>query len=140
MNAASGKVLDDPAYSVDNGTGIIQYDLNLGLNQQWNFLLLNNGNYEIQNGWSGKVLDDPNSSPNNGTGIIQWDWNGGANQQWDLVPTIPSPDSSYGWFTIINEASDKVLDDPASSPYSGTQIIQYDWKGGDNQQWAIQTW
>ena len=56
------------------------------------------------------------------------------------VPTIPSQQSSYGHFTIINEASGKVLDDPNSSLDSGTQIVQYDWNGGDNQQWTIQTW
>jgi hypothetical protein len=35
VNAASGKVLDDPNFSTANGTHIQQFQLNGGLNQQW---------------------------------------------------------------------------------------------------------
>jgi hypothetical protein len=34
-NRYSGKVLDDPAFSRRDGTDIIQYTYNGGLNQQW---------------------------------------------------------------------------------------------------------
>ena len=39
VNAYSGKVLDDPNFSTSDGTPIIQYQLNGGLNQQWKLLL-----------------------------------------------------------------------------------------------------
>ena len=39
VNAASGKVLDDPNFSTSNGTPMIQFQLNGGLNQQWKLLL-----------------------------------------------------------------------------------------------------
>ena len=38
LNAASGKVLDDPNFSTSNGAQIIQFQLNGGLNQQWKLL------------------------------------------------------------------------------------------------------
>jgi len=83
-NASSGKVLDNPAFSTSNGAVIQQYQLNGGLNQQWQIDSLGNGNYAIVNASSGKVLDDPGFSNNNGTPIVQWDYNGGLNQQWNL--------------------------------------------------------
>ena len=39
VNAASGKVLDDPNFSTSNGIPMIQFQLNGGLNQQWKLLL-----------------------------------------------------------------------------------------------------
>ena len=47
VNAYSGKVLDDPAFSTSNGTLIDQYQLNGGLNQQWMIVTLSNGYAEI---------------------------------------------------------------------------------------------
>jgi endo-1,4-beta-xylanase len=85
-NAASGKVLDDPNFSTSNGTLIQQFQLNGGLNQQWQVVPLANGNYEVFNASSGKVLDDPNFSTSNRTIIQQFQLNGGLNQQWKLLP------------------------------------------------------
>ena len=82
VNAASGKVLDDPGGSTSNGTPIDQWQLNGGANQQWNLVRLPNGNYAIVNEASGKVLDDPSFSTNDGTGMIQWSRKAGPNQQW----------------------------------------------------------
>ena len=36
VNAASGKVLDDPNFSTTNGAAIDQWQLNGGANQRWN--------------------------------------------------------------------------------------------------------
>ena len=77
VNAASGKVLDDPAFSTSNGAVIQQYQLNGGANQQWDLVPLNDGNYEVVNAYSGKVLDDPAFSTSNGTLIQQYQLNGG---------------------------------------------------------------
>ena len=38
VNAASGKVLDDPNFSTSNRAPIQQFQLNGGLNQQWRLL------------------------------------------------------------------------------------------------------
>ena len=86
VNAASGKVLDDPNFSTSNRAPIQQFQLNGGANQRWNLVRLKNGDFEVVNAFSGKVLDDPNFSTSNGTQIIQFQLNGGLNQQWRLLP------------------------------------------------------
>ena len=43
VNQASGLVLGDPGYSTSNGTGIIQWQLNAGMNEQWQLDQLGNG-------------------------------------------------------------------------------------------------
>ena len=62
VNAYSGEVLDDPSFSTSNGTLIQQYQLNGGLNQQWQIVPRANGDDEVFNAYSGKVLDDPSFS------------------------------------------------------------------------------
>ncbi|MBV8231281.1 MAG: RICIN domain-containing protein, partial [Planctomycetaceae bacterium] len=89
QNVFSQKYLDDPGSSTSNGTAIIQYDFNGGLNQQWRLLPVNDGSnfhYVIQNASSGLVLDDANFSTDDGTGLIQYQYNGGANQVWGFGP------------------------------------------------------
>jgi hypothetical protein len=136
INRSSGQALDDPNGAPAPGIGMIQWTPNGGPNQQWDFRLLQNGDFIIQNVNSGKVLDDPGASPFNLTPIIQSDWaiyEQAANQWWKLDPVYPF----QGYFEIQNVASGKFLDDPASSIVPGTQIIQYDWNGGANQQWHL---
>ena len=66
VNAYSGMVLGDPGYSTGNGTDLIQWQWNGGLNQQWTLLAAGNGpavtNY-VDNAATGLVLDDPTSRP-----------------------------------------------------------------------------
>ena len=131
VNASSGKVLDDPAFSTSNGAVIQQFQPNGGANQRWNLVSLPNGNYEVVNAYSGKVLDDPAFSTSNGTLIQQYQLNGGLNQQWKLVAL------ANGNFEVFNAFSGKVLDDPAFSTSNGTPIQQYQLNGGANQQWKL---
>ena len=130
VNAASGKVLDDPNFSQSNGADIDQWQLNGGANQQWNLVPAKYG-IEVKNASSGKLLEDPGSTKSNGTPIIQDTANGGANQQWNFVKL------EDGNYEVFNESSDKVLDDSGSSLKNGTQIIQYALNGGLNQQWVL---
>ena len=91
FNQASNKVLGDPGYSRASGTQIIQWDWNVGQNEQWHLDDLGNGRYAIVNAYSNEALDDPGSSTSNGTGMIQWQWNGTANQQWILMAAGDGP-------------------------------------------------
>ena len=58
-----------------------------------------------------------------------------------VPPPTPNPQSplANGSYAIMNQASKLVLDDPAASSTSGTQIIQYGVNGGANQEWKF-TW
>jgi hypothetical protein len=42
-----------------------------------------------------------------------------------------------GNYAVLNAYSGKVLDDPGFSTYNGAPINQYQWNGGDNQQWKL---
>jgi Ricin-type beta-trefoil lectin domain-like/Calpain family cysteine protease len=130
VNAASGKVLDDPDFSKSNGAVIDQWQLNGGANQQWDLVPSKYG-IEVKNAFSGKVLEDPGSSKSNGTPISQYTVNGEANQQWNFVK-LPN-----GNYEVFNESSGKVLDDPNFSTSNGTLIQQYQLNGGLNQQWTL---
>ena len=85
VNAASGKVLDDPDFSTSNGAVIDQWQLNGGANQQWNLVPVTDGNDEIVTRPAARCSTTPASSTSNGTQIDQWQANGGANQQWNFV-------------------------------------------------------
>ena len=125
-------MLDDPS-STSNGTQIDQWQLNGGVNQQWELLAAGNApvvtDYVV-NASSGKVLDDPNSSTSNGTNRAVAA-QARTNQQWTFVPLADGND------LIVNASSGKVLDDPNSSTSNGTGIIQYQLNGGTNQQWKL---
>jgi Ricin-type beta-trefoil lectin domain-like len=40
-------------------------------------------------------------------------------------------------YYISNESGGMVLDNPAGTERSGTQMIQWQWHGGANQQWTL---
>ena len=63
---------------------MIQWQLNGGMNQQWQLILQPNGNYGIINASSRLWLDDTRFSTGEGTPVVQWPWNRGMNQQWVL--------------------------------------------------------
>jgi hypothetical protein len=53
-----------------------------------------------------------------------------------LLPFLPLANGEY---TITNQMSTFVLDDPGSNPSPGIQIIQYPPNGGTNQKWYFTT-
>jgi hypothetical protein len=90
VNESSGLVLGDPGYSQTDGTPIIQWQLNDGLNEQWQIDPQGDGTYvAIVNAYSNLVLTDPGGSTSNGTPVVQSQWYGGSNQQWHLVAPNP---------------------------------------------------
>jgi hypothetical protein len=131
VNAYSGKVLDDPAFSTSNGTQVQQYQLNGLANQRWDLVPLTGGNDLIVNEFSGKVLDDPAYSTSDGAAIQQYQRLGGANQQWKVVALANGNDE------LVNSYSGKALDDPAFSTANGAIIQQYHLDGLANQQWIL---
>jgi Ricin-type beta-trefoil lectin domain-like len=129
VNAASGKVLDDPNFSLTNGAVIKQWQLNGGLNRRWNFSRLSNGNYAITNQTSQLALADPEFSTGYGAGMVQSTWNGESNQQWQLDSL------GNGNYEIVNAFSQKVLDGAGGG--NGATVVQFYWLGGLNEQWEL---
>jgi hypothetical protein len=75
-------VLDDPGFSTADGAHMQQFQLNGGLNQQWRFVPLDDGTFEVMNASSGKILDIPSFSTSKGALVNQFHWTGGLNQRW----------------------------------------------------------
>ena len=71
-------------------------------------------------------MDITGANYTNGTLIEWWTCNGGANQQWEATNG-----------ELVNPASGKCLDDPASNTTNGTQLILYTCNGGSNQHWTL---
>jgi hypothetical protein len=71
-------------------------------------------------------MDITGANYSNGTLIELWTCNGGANQQWRATNG-----------ELVNPASGKCLDDPASNTTNGTQLILYTCNGGNNQKWTV---
>jgi hypothetical protein len=138
VNVSSGKVLDDPGFRTNRGTGVIQYQEQPGNreNQDWTFHKLSDGNYRVQNEYNGLYLDDPHSETGNGVDIDQWPSNGSgtANQEWTLIAASTNKAVTYH---VMNVSSHLVLDDPNSSASNGTKIVQWQWNAGANQKWTF---
>ncbi len=128
----SGKSLDVPAASYDNGAGIVQWAYGGGPNQQWRIEPLEGGYYKITAVHSGKALDVRDYSLADGGIIQQYDWNDTDNQKWSIV------DAGEGYYKIISKNSGKALDVAAASYNDGAGIVQWAYGGGANQQWKLE--
>ena len=80
---------------------------------------------------SGKRLDVNGASRTNGANIQLWEQNDSDAQIFRIEYL------NNGYYKIINAGSGKVLDVDGGRAYNNANIIQYDWHGGNNQQWKI---
>jgi predicted alpha-1,6-mannanase (GH76 family) len=88
------------------------------------------GVHTIVSAQNGIAVDNGNSKTIK-AGVVIWALNGGPTQQW-----LFSQNSDGSW-TLTNQLSGMVLDDPASSTMSGMQMEQYTSNGGSNQHWSV---
>jgi hypothetical protein len=79
----SGKCLDVPNGSMDDGVDIQQYTPHYGTNQSW-ILIPREGDVVIMNLHSRKVLDVEGASLDDHANIQQFGYLGGLNQRWRL--------------------------------------------------------
>ena len=131
VNAGSGMVLEVPAFSTDDGTGLDQWIANGGANQQWTISSVSGGAYQILNRNSSLAVEVYNQATTNGASVDQWAWWGSPNQQWSLSSL------SNGFYEIINENSGLALEVSRASTTDGGPIDQSAWNGGANQQWLL---
>ncbi len=128
---SSGLLLDDPAFSTSNGTGMIQWQENGGTNQQWTATAV--GSYwTFTNVASGLLLEDPGFSTTEGTQLDQWESNGGSNQRWAVIAV---GDGSY---ELMNAVSGQLMDVYGNSNSNDAPIIQLPNNGNTNQHWTFQ--
>ncbi len=81
---------------------------------------------------SGKDVAVQSASTANGTLIIQWSFGSAGNDLWVPALTIRAVITP-----LLNQHSDKTLEDPGSSTAQGTQMDQWGHNTGSNQRWAL---
>ncbi|GAB4000611.1 hypothetical protein GCM10029992_33070 [Glycomyces albus] len=122
----SGRCLDVPNQSTENGTQVQIYDCWSGANQQWDYT--DAGELSVYSGGSRKCLDAEGAGTSNGTAAIIWDCHGGSNQQWNL--------NSDG--SVTSAASGLCLDVSGASTANGALVQLWSCHGGSNQRWNLQ--
>ncbi|GHE64434.1 non-reducing end alpha-L-arabinofuranosidase family hydrolase [Streptomyces capitiformicae] len=132
-NAATGRVLDQPAGHNGNGIPLQVWNASGSSNQQWRAGRNSDGSYTLTNVASGRVLDEPGNQTANGTRMQIWDSNGGANQRWRAHR------NSDGSYTLTNVASGRALEIPGGRTANGTPVQIWDSKGGANQHWNFRS-
>ena len=80
----TGRALEMPNGSSDDGVELVDWDYWGGDNQLWELRPADQG-YELVNKNSGKCVDVAGNSKEHGAKVHQWECHGGANQQWQIV-------------------------------------------------------
>lgn len=125
----SGKCVDVPGKSVDDGVQLTQYTCNGGMNQAYWFKDLGGGYVQLMAEHSGKCVDVANNSTANGNPVVQWPCGSGSNQQWQLQ------DAGDGYVRLVSRLSGKCLDVSGGSTADGAKLVQWTCGSGTNQQY-----
>ena len=126
VNKNSGKPL---AIKDDSGENLATICQDATANSTiWSFEYVGNGYYYIINKYTGKVLDVPGGSTEENTQPIQYSRNNAKNQQWNVI------DLGDGEYRISPKCAPKLaLDVAGSSMSDGSKVVQWTYKGSDNE-------
>ncbi len=127
----SGQAIDDPASSKANGTGMTQYTVNNGTNQQWTLHNLGSNVVTLTNVASGELLDVVGNSTANSALVDQWPANGQSNQQWSVISV------GGGSYELTSVHSGEALDVDGGGTTVGEKLDQYPYQGNSWQQWKF---
>lgn len=131
-NIASGKMLDVPNHSTENGVRIDQWTDNGGANQHWELVDAGNGLVKIRNVESKKVLQLRDSKPVNGGVVEQSDDTGLPKQHFKIS------DGGRGMVKIFSALpSNQVLDIPGGNPADGVGLQVWNDVDVASEHWAL---
>jgi len=125
----SGKAVDLFEWATHDGAPIVQWARNDLAVQQWQFVPVGNGYYQVRSRHSGKVLQVANAQ--DGAELTQQVAGSDTRQHFGVV------DSDSGFVRLINRHSGKALDVWEWSTADGGRISQYTDTNGWNQQWQL---
>ena len=125
----SGKAMDVLDRSTADGAAIVQWARNDGAWQQWQFVSVGSGYYQLRSRNSGKVLEIANGQ--DGAALTQQASSSVTRQHFRLA------DSDSGYVRLINRHSNKALDVWEWSTADGGRISQFSDLNGWNQQWQL---
>ncbi|BDR53623.1 hypothetical protein KIM372_15300 [Bombiscardovia nodaiensis] len=134
----SGKALDVAFASLNNGTPIIQYSSNGGINQKWSFYQGPDGYLYIASAMGdsrSKFLDIHGAVDTPGTRANLWEYTGGTNQQFRLLQKFyPTGQAHYISSPFANG---RRLDVQNLGMAPETPVEIWDPNGGRNQQFVF---
>jgi hypothetical protein len=130
QNVHGDRVMDVANNSTANGAPVHLWDRHDQANQQWRFIPLEGGFYEIEGVGSGKLLEIP-SDPAARPGAALLTRTGSPNQHWSLVEVGP------GVVRLVNRATGQALEGRGGAPDNGTGVAQAPDGGHPHQQWRL---
>ena len=125
----SGKAIDVFNLALNDGAPIVQWSRNDQQQQQWQFVPVGSGYYQVRSRLSGKVLQIGNAQ--DGAELTQQTASSDTRQHFGVS------DSPDGYVRLVNRHSRKALDVWEWSTADGARISQYTDHGGANQQWQM---
>jgi len=125
-------VLDVSGASQSPNGQVITWPWNGGYNQEWSFVPVYDGWYQIVNRNSGQCLSVSGPSTSPGADLVQYPCFGGNNQLWYMGSI--SLDTDYG---ITSAYDGQVIDIQNAYPWQGGTLDQWPWNGGWNQQFYL---
>ncbi|MBE1491714.1 pectinesterase family protein [Plantactinospora soyae] len=125
----SGKAVDVYNLATTDGAPIVQWARNDGNQQQWQFVAVGSGYYQVRSRHSGKVLQIASAA--DGAELTQQASSSDTRQHFALA------DSPDGYVRLVNRLSGKALDVWEWSTTDGGRISQFADLGGTNQQWQL---
>ena len=138
LNPTTNGGFSDPTTS---GTNVFQYGTNARINRRWRIEPVGQeGYYLLTNVYSGKALSvDLNPRTNGGysnpavkgTNLFQYSTTPDDNRLWKVEAV------GEGYYKLTNKYSGKVLDVESGSLQDGANVLQWNYKGGDNQHWKL---
>jgi hypothetical protein len=127
----SGRVIDVPGASHDNGVSLSQYTDYHADNQRWLLESTGDGYFTMRARHSGKCMDVAGASQSAGASVVQHTCHGDSNQRFRLL----SHDN--GTFALQAKHSDQCLDIAGAAPGDGGLLIQWPCAWTANQSFAF---
>lgn len=127
----SGRVIDVPGASHDNGVSLSQYTDFHADNQRWLLESTGDGYFTMRARHSGKCMDVAGASQSAGASVVQHSCNGGSNQRFRLLS------HGNGAFALQAKHSGQCLDIAGAEPGDGAPLIQWPCAGTANQSFAF---
>ncbi|WP_150243534.1 RICIN domain-containing protein [Nocardiopsis quinghaiensis] len=130
QNVHGDRVMDVVDKSTANGAPVHLWDRHDDTNQQWRFVPVEEGFYEIEGIGSGKLLEIP-SDPAAQPGSALLTRTGSPNQHWAVIEVGPNV------VRLVNRATGQALEGQGGAPDNGTRITQAPDGGHAHQQWRL---
>jgi beta-galactosidase len=126
----SGKAADISGASTAAGAALVQWTVNNGANQQFDFVDAGSGYWRIRARHSGLVLQV--SGTGTGADITQQPSSTATTQQWKVT------DHGGGTVSLVNRASGLAMDVWSQATTDGARISQWNYTGAANQRFNLQ--